>query len=188
MVKLYRVLLMNCTERDEPSEVAFLSEFFKMMNLRYPKSIRFSPIDVSDKKQFLDLLRDKWANVIHIAAHGYSRKFKSGRRGKRTSIYVKDEPVTSKEIAELQKITRKLVSVSACLTSYRDMADAFINIGAKHYIAPKSKIEWIDAALFFTIFYKRYLYDRISFHRSFNYARKHARLSKDFPEYWYMKY
>ena len=64
MVKLFRVLLMNCTERDEPSEVSFLSEFFKMMNLRYPKSIRFSPIDVNDKKQFLDLLKDRWTNIL----------------------------------------------------------------------------------------------------------------------------
>ncbi|MHA1706434.1 MAG: CHAT domain-containing protein [Promethearchaeota archaeon] len=175
---------MNCTERDEPNEASLLSEYFKMMNLRYRKSIKFSSIDVNDKKQFLDLLGDEWANVIHISAHGYSRKFKSGRR---TLIYVKDESVTSKEIAELPNITRKLVSVSACLTSYKDMANAFINIGAKHYIAPKSEIDWVDAVVFFIIFYKRYLYDQISFHRSFNYARKHSSLSKDFPEYWYMK-
>jgi len=183
MVK-FRILLMNCTEKSEPSEVVFLSEFFEMMKLRYPKSIEFSPIDINNKAQFLDQLTSKWANVIHISAHGHSSKFKSGRRGKRTSIYIKNEHVTSEEIAELPKTIRKLVSVSACLASYQDMANAFVNIGARCYIAPKTEIEWVDAALFYLMFYKRYLYDRKSLEASFSYARKNARLGKYFKEYW----
>ena len=186
MVK-FRILLMDCTRRTEPSEATFLSEFFKMMNRRYPKSIEFSPIEINDKMQFLEQLRSKWANIIHISAHGYSSKSKSGRRGKRTSIYIKDERVTSEEISKLPKVPRKLISVSACLTSYQDMANAFLKIGAKHYIAPKTNLEWIDAALFYIMFYKRYLYDRKSLDASFKYARKNTKLGKHFQEYWYMK-
>ena len=93
--------------------------------------------------------------------------------------------MTSEEIAQLEKVNLELVSISACLTSYMDMAQAFTERGAKRYLAPKTKVPWVDAALFFTLFYKRYLYDRKSFEASFNYARENTKTGQHFKEYWY---
>jgi len=181
----FEILLLNCTRNEEPSEVNFLSEFFEMMRIRYPKSIVFSSVEIRSKNDFLNQLSLSSPNIVHIAAHGYSKKSK-GRRGKRTSIWIKDdEEVTSQEISELPKRARKLVSVSACLTSYKDLANSFLNKGTEHYLAPKTEVGWVEAAIFFVTFYKRYLYDRKSFEDSFYYARHNTKLSKDFPEYWY---
>ena len=65
------------------------------------------------------------------------------------------------------------------------MANAFLDRGAEKFIAPKTKVEWVHAALFSAMFYRRYVYDRISFESSFYFAQEHTKLRKDFPEYWY---
>lgn len=183
----FKILLLNCTDKSEPSEVTLLSEFFNMMMLRYPKSVQFSaPVDVKNKRDLLNQLSLTWSNIVHISAHGMSYKFPSGRRGKNTSIFVGDDCLTAEDVATLPKIKRKLVSISACFASYRDIANAFMDKGAGHYLAPKTKVDWVEAALFFTMFYKRYLYDRDSFDGSFNFARENTK-SKDFREYWYFE-
>jgi len=156
-----------------------------MMMLRYPRSIQFSSVDVKNKRDLINQLGLTWPNIIHVSAHGMSYKFPSGRRGKNTSIFVGDECLTAEDVSALPKVPRRLVSASACFASYRDMANSFMDKGARHYLAPKTKVDWVAAALFFVMFYKRYLYDRKSFADSFNFARENTKLSKDFQEYWY---
>ena len=87
-MKKYKILLLNCTSKEEPNETEFLSEFFKMIQLRYPKSVQYKKKEIKSKEKFVDALSENWANIIHIAAHGNSIKNSSGRRGKKTSIYV----------------------------------------------------------------------------------------------------
>jgi hypothetical protein len=183
-MKRFRILLINCTEGSEPNEAKFLSEFLRMMMLRYPKSIQFSCVDVRNKTDLINQLGLTWPNIVHISAHGLSHKFPSGRRGKKTSIFIENECLTSKDVSKLSKINRKLVSVSACYASYKDIADSFTTKGAEHYLAPKTNVDWVKAALFFVMFYKMYLYDRKSFDLSFNYAVENTKLGKDFREYW----
>jgi hypothetical protein len=185
IMRKFKILLLNCTSGSEPNEVRLLSEFFRMMNERYPKSIDYISVDVKNKFDLVNQLSLTWPNIIHISAHGISHKFPSGRRGKKTSIFVGDESLTSDDISELPQISRKLVTVSACYASYKDLADSFINNGVDHYLAPKTKVDWVDAGLFFVMFYKKFLYDRKTFGESFEYAREHTKLSKDFREYWY---
>ncbi|MFX1521782.1 MAG: CHAT domain-containing protein [Promethearchaeota archaeon] len=185
-MKRFRILLVNCTDGTEPSEVTLLSEFFRMMMLRYPKSVQFSQVDVRNKRDFMNQLILTWPNIIHISAHGTSHKFSSGRRGKNTSIFVGDECITAEDISSLQEIPRKLVSVSACFSSYRDLANSFLNLGARHYLAPKTKVDWVEAAMFFVMFYKRYLYDKEPFEDSYDFACEKTE-TKDFKEYWYSK-
>jgi len=95
--------------------------------------------------------------VIHISAHGNSKKHPSGRRGKQTSIEIGEDDVTSDDISTLENLNADLVFVSACLTSYQDMANAFLGLDVNHYLAPKTNVDWIQAALFSKMFYKRYL-------------------------------
>jgi len=185
-MKYWKIRLLNCTTKEEPNETILLSEFFKMMQLDYPSKIQFRETQVYTKKQFLDSLTDGWSNLIHITAHGESKPV-DNRRGKRTEIYIKDEPhtVKSSDIKNLNtKLNVRCVFVSACRNSYKDMADAFCELGAKHYIAPKSDVSWIEAAIFSMMFYKRYIWDVKSFKSAFNYVQEKTKLKKDFPEYW----
>jgi len=99
----FRILLLNCTQGSEPSEMNLLSEFLRMMKVRYPKSIEFSSVDVRSKRDFMNQLELSWPNIVHISAHGWSTKFHSGRRGKKTSIYIRDEPVTQKRLPNSQE-------------------------------------------------------------------------------------
>jgi CHAT domain-containing protein len=183
-MKKFNVLLINLTNKKEPNEVEFLSEFFHMIQMRYPNRVDFKPIQVRSKKEFKSLLSDQWADIIHIAAHGYSKKH-SGRRGKETSIYLSRTSINSDEINKLPEIKTKLVFVSACLNSYEDMANAFLNRGVEKFIAPKTIVDWVNAALFSVMFYKKYVWDGRSFKTAFMYAKRATKLGKDFPEYWY---
>lgn len=179
-MKYWKIRLLNCTNKEEPNETILLSEFFKMMQLKYPAKIQFRETQIYTKKQFLDSLTDGWSNLIHISAHG-------DRSAKNTEIHVGDEnePITATDINELDiKLSLRCVFVSACLTLYKDMADAFCSLETQNYIAPKTDVDWIDAVLFSMTFYKRYIWDNVKFDNAFEYAKKHTRLGKDFPYYW----
>ena len=189
-MKNFKILLINCAKKSDPNEAEFLYHFFTMMKVHYPKSIEFQSVNVRTKKELKAQLENTWPNIIHIAAHGYSerhpkRNQRKGNRGKETSIEVGRGSITSKEIKKLEKNPLKLVFISACLNSYEDMANAFLNRGAEKYIAPKTKVGWVHAALFSTMFYYRYVYKKTSFNAAFNFSSKHTKLGKDFPEYWH---
>jgi hypothetical protein len=61
------------------------------------------------------------------------------------------------------------------------MADAF---NSKYLIAPRTEVDWIDAAVFSVLFYKRYIVDGVSLHSAFEYARKRTQTFVDYPVYW----
>lgn len=92
--------------------------------------------------------------------------------------------VSAEEVADLPKTSTELVFLNACLSSYKDMAKAFLERGVKWYLAPKTKIYWVNAALFAVMFYKRYVWDRTSFKAARKFARGHTKLRRDFPDYW----
>jgi len=50
-MRYHKVLLLNCTDPTEPSEAAFLGEFFKMIQLRYPKSVQYKEKEINSKKE-----------------------------------------------------------------------------------------------------------------------------------------
>ncbi len=184
-MKKFRILLLNCTSKDEPNESDFLGEFFKMVQLRYPKSVQYKKIEITSERKFKVALSENWANVIHISAHGCSKKYSSGRRGKSTSIFIGSKEITSEQISKYNPLNAELVFISACQNSYRDMAGTFLDkLGVKYYLAPKTKIDWTQAAIFAIIFYERYLYDRVKFESAYNFAKENTKSGKDFPEYW----
>lgn len=127
------------------------------------------------KKQFLSKLNTgKKYDIIHISAHGGSEK-KMGLGNGRTWL------ATPEEIEETNhKAT--LVFASACIASRQIMADAFH--GAKFFLAPKTEIDWIAAATFSMLFYKRYIVDGIKMQSAFEYARNRTRTKTDYPNYW----
>jgi len=50
--------------------------------------------------------------------------------------------------------------------------------------APQTEIDWIDAATFSMLFYKRYIVDGIKMQNAFEYARERTQTQKDYPNYW----
>lgn len=75
-----------------------------------------------------------------------------------------------------------LVFANACLANKKAMAEAFK--GAQYFLAPNTEVQWIDAALFSLMFYKRYVVDGTEMRSAFEYARKRTQTSKDYPDYW----
>ncbi len=179
-MKYWKVRLLNCVPKEEPNETILLSEFFKMMQLTYPKKIQFRETHIFTKKQFLDALTDGWCNLLHVSAHG-----KRNNGVSEIHIGNKKDTVTATDIHNLDvDLAIRSVFVSACSTSYKDIATAFDSIGVEHYAAPRTDVEWIDASLFSLMFYKRYIYDNISYGRAFEYTQKRTQTTKDFPYYW----
>jgi len=170
-----RILILDCTPKDEPSEGRLLKEFFGICRLYKPAKASSLYYKVNWKKEFLRKLNTrKRYDIIHISAHGGTEK-KVGLGNGRTWLATPEE---------IEKTNHKatLVFSNACLASRQIVADAFH--GAKYFLAPLTKIDWIDAATFSMLFYKHYIVDGKKMQSAFEYARKRTQTKKDYPNYW----
>jgi hypothetical protein len=171
----FRILILDCTPEDEPSEGRLLKEFFRICKLYKPIKASSLYYKVHWKKQFLSKLNTgKRYDIIHISAHGPPRG-KIGIGNGRTWVVAPEE---------IEKTNHKatLVFVNACLANRKIIAEAFK--GAKYFLAAKTKIQWIDAALFSLMFYKRYLVEGVTMRNAFEYARQRTQTCDDYPNYW----
>ena len=173
MVKRH-ILILDCTPKDEPSEGRLLKEFFNICKLYKPARASSLCYKINSKKGFLQKLNTgKRYDIIHISAHG-GLKGKVGIGNGRTWL------ATPEEIKETNhKAT--LVFVNACLTNKRAIAEAF---KSRYFLAPATEVDWIKAALFSIMFYKRYIVDGVSLRNAFEYARSRTQTRSDYPNYW----
>jgi hypothetical protein len=171
----FRILILDCTPKKDPSEGRLIKEFLQMCQLYKPAKASSLYYKVKSKKEFLSKLSTgKRYNIIHISAHGPPK----GKVGIGNGSTWLAEP---KEIEETNHKTT-LVFVSACLANNQPIADAFK--GAKYFLAPKTEVDWLDAALFSIVFYKRYIVDGVKMRNAFEYARTRTQTCDDYPNYW----
>ena len=169
------ILILDCTPNDEPSEGRLLKEFFKICRLCKPAKASSLYYKINSKKEFLRKLNTgKRYDIIHISAHGPTENGVGLGNG-RTWLAKPEEIETTNHRATL-------VFANACLASSKIVADAFE--GAKYFLAPKTEVGWIDAAIFSILFYKRYLVDNKRMQSAFEYARRRTQTSRDYPDYW----
>jgi len=168
------ILILDCTPANEPSEGRLLKEFFRICKLYEPAKASFLCYKINSKRSFLQKLNTgKQYNVIHISAHG-GLKGKVGIGNGRTWL------ATPEEIKETNhKAT--LVFVNACLANKRVIAEAF---QSRYFLAPVTEVDWIKAALFSLMFYKRYIVNGVSLRSAFEYARNRTQTRSDYPNYW----
>jgi hypothetical protein len=62
------------------------------------------------------------------------------------------------------------------------MAEAF---NSQFYLAPRKDVDWIDAAMFSIMLYKRYIVDGVSMRRSFDYAKTRTQTASIYPDFWH---
>lgn len=130
--------------------------------------------DVKNKNKLLQKLTTKTKyDIIHISAHGSTDGIGNG-----STWTAKTEEIAEKRTPYYKA---KLVHVSACLSNYREIAEAF---NSNYFVAPKTEVDWIDAAMFSSLFYKRYIVDGISLPKSFEYARMRTQTCVDYPVFW----
>ena len=171
-----RILLLDCTTRKEPCEGRLLKEFFEICRLYKPCKAASLYYKIKSKKEFLSKLNTgKRYNIIHISAHGPPDCQEIGIGNGSTWLASPADIEHSNH-----KVT--LVFVNACLANRRVMADSFK--GAKYFLAPKTEVQWVDAAMFSLAFYKRYIVDGVSMRSAFKYARRMTQTSNDYPNYW----
>lgn len=169
------ILILDCTRNSEPSEGRLLKEFFDICRLHRPKKATSLYYKIKSKKDFLNKLNTgKHYSIIHIAAHGPDE----GEVGLGNGSTWLARP------EELKKTKPKttLLHASACSASNKILANSFQDVD--FYLAPKTEIDWINAAIFSMLFYKRYIVDGISMQSSFEYARRRTHTCKDYPNYW----
>jgi hypothetical protein len=169
------ILILDCTPNKEPSEGRLLKEFFDTCKLYKPVTAFSLYCKVKSKRDFLRKLdTGKRYNIIHISAHGtLNDQFGLGNG----STWL----ATPEEIAKTNN-RATLVFANACSANRKILADAFK--GSKFFLAPKTEVEWINAAMFSLTFYKRYIVDGVSLRNSFKYARNRTQTCKDYPDYW----
>jgi hypothetical protein len=152
-----------------------LKEFFGICKLHVPTKATCLYYNIKSKQDFLNKINTgKPYDIIHISAHGASE----GQIG----ISNGSTWVASPE--EIEKTNHKatLVFSNACSTNRKELAEAFE--GAKYFLAPQTDVDWVNAALFALMFYKRYVVDGIGMRNSFEYARERTQTKTDYPEYW----
>lgn len=172
-MKKRRILVLDCTVNGEPREGKMLQSFFKICEWHAPKS---TPLyyPVKTKARLLSKLKTKTKyDVIHISAHGSPTGIGNGSNWE----------ANIEEIAQVKTPFRKanLVHVSACGCNYEAMAEAF---NSDYFLAPKTDVQWINAAVFSVILYKRYMVDGISLDNAFEYARTKTQTRTDYPKLW----
>lgn len=151
-----------------------LKEFFNICRLYKPAKASSLFYKVNSKRDFLKKLNTgKRYDIIHISAHG-APKGKTGI-GNGTTWWA-----TPEEIKETNH-NATLIFVNACLANKLAIAEAF---RSRYFLAPVTEVEWVNAALFSLMFYKRYIVDGVSMRRAFEYARNKTQTSSDYPNYW----
>jgi hypothetical protein len=169
-----RILILDCTRKEEPSEGRLLKEFFKICRLYKPAKAFPLVYKINSKKDFLQKLNTgKRYDIIHISAHGGTKR-KIGIGNGRTWLATPEEIKKTNHKAEL-------VFVNACLANKLKIAEAF---KSKYFLAPITEVEWINAALFSLMFYKRYIVDGVRMRSAFEYARTKTQTCSDYLEYW----
>ncbi|MDG6222933.1 MAG: hypothetical protein IAX21_00880 [Candidatus Bathyarchaeota archaeon] len=84
---------------------------------------------------------------------------------------------------EIEKTNQCRINLCKCMFSKQEsFAEAFQ--GAEYFLAPNAEIDWIKAAIFSVMFYKRYIVDGVSLSNGFEYARKRTQTCTDYPNYW----
>ncbi|HML02345.1 MAG TPA: hypothetical protein VK487_03115 [Candidatus Bathyarchaeia archaeon] len=167
-----RILVLDCTPKKEPREGQLLKSFFAICKVFKPRQAASLYYPVTSKTKFLKKLGTKKRyDIIHISAHGSSTGIGCGKAWE----------VSPDEIKSVHSARTKLVHVSACQSSYKEMADAF---NSEFFLAPRTDIEWIDAAMFSMMFYKRYIVDGISMRNAFEYARTRTQTASVYPNLW----
>lgn len=170
-----RILVLDCTPRNDPSEGLMLKEFFNICKLHKPSKGSSLYYKINSKKEFLSKLNTgKKYDIIHISAHG-PPEGKVGIGNGSTWL------ATPEEISQTNHRSN-LVFANACTSNKKTLAEAFS--GAKYFLAPQTEVLWIDAALFSMTFYKRFIVDGYSLRSSFEFARKRTQTAKDYTEYW----
>jgi len=175
MITKRSILILDCTPKNDPSEGRLLKEFFQICKLYKPVKGSALCYKINSKKDFLNKLdTGKKYNIIHISAHGAPNNEIGIGNG--TTWWAKP-----KEIQDTNH-RAKLVFANACLANNQAIAESFK--GADYFLAPNTKVDWMSAAIFSLMFYKRYIVDGKSMRSAFEYARKRTQTTKDYPEYW----
>jgi hypothetical protein len=174
-MKKRRVLILDCTAKEEPREGKLIQSLLRICKLHKPAMSASLYYTVKSAEELISKLKTKTKyDIIHISAHGSPKGIGDGKTWE----------VKTEEIIEARTPFRKakLVHLSACVSSYKEMADAF---NSKYFIAPKTEVDWINAAVFSVLFYKRYIVDGVLIHNAFEYARKRTQTCVDYPVLWY---
>jgi hypothetical protein len=153
---------LDCTTNKEPSEGLLLKRFLDICRLYKPAQATPLRYKIKSKSDFLNKLSTpKKYSIVHISAHGSPDGVSNAKNPTWTA--------SIDEIAEAHKAKTTLVHLSACSTCNKKMSEAF---NSKYFLAPLKPVEWIDAAAFSVLFYKRYIVDGVKLHNSLKYAAK----------------
>jgi len=141
------ILVLDCTQKGEPSEGKLLKQFFSICRLFKPAKARAVCYSVRSKSELLSKLdTGKRYDIIHISAHGSKEGQHDVTIGNGSTWRVSAE-----EVSEVNH-RAKLVFLNACVSNTKKMAEAF---NSDYFIAPSTEVRWDDAAIFSLMFYKR---------------------------------
>lgn len=168
-------LILDCTTNKEPKEGKLIQSLFYIFALKKPSKSSCLYYKVKSKQEFLSKLSTGTRyDIIHISAHGSDEGIGNGSTWE----------AKTDEITDCKTVTLKanLIHVSACVSNRKALAEAF---NSNYFIAPDTKVDWINAALFSFLFYKRYVLDGKPIYSAFEYARKRTQTCIDYPIYWF---
>jgi hypothetical protein len=123
------------------------------------KKLLINSIRANTKKEFTKAL-EKQTDFLHISSHGERDKVNT------TYLYVTNGGCIYPQDIEELKVKAKVVFLNACLTSRKDMANAFLNANDpefRFFIAPRNEVTFDEAFLVSLLFYRNAFLKTINF-------------------------
>lgn len=147
------------------------------------RHLQIRTFTAKNKAHFMKLLERK-TDYLHISAHG-------DRVDGETCLFItRNATITTKDIAKL-KVKAKIVFMNACLTSRKDIANAFFKAGVDntlYFIAPHQEVSFDEAFLVSLLFYRKAFLQRtpLSDSKQIFKALEYAYKLKDITtKYWF---
>jgi hypothetical protein len=123
------------------------------------KNLLINSIRANTKKEFIKAL-EKQTDFLHISSHGERDKANT------TYLYVTNGGCIYPQDIEELRVKAKVVFLNACLTSRKDMANAFLNANDpefRFFIAPRNEVTFDEAFLVSLLFYRNAFLNAINF-------------------------
>lgn len=144
------MLILDCTSepQENMSEGLLIKELVRILEPGISQRV----VTVRGVSGFKRALRDSSERLVHISAHGRYYYKKTTRLD-----FPSGNSIVADEICKTLKKRKErpmLMVFSACSVGNKDMVKCLKEANVKHFIAPEEDVDWPDAAMYLTIFYR----------------------------------
>lgn len=175
------LLILECSPQNEGmNEAIVLKEFIKMIDMAdVDDDVIVNVYKATSRNKLINYLKNKRDlddfEYIHLSGHG---------DGKKCIFFTPNGFLGPKDFPECC-FCDATVTFSACELGRDKFAEPFMErTGAKYFIAPKNEVDFIDSAMWYTLFYYWALYKGKMPRTAYGFAEDGTNVAKGSFQIW----